>query len=279
MELRQLEYFVAVVEEASFTRAAERVLVAQSGVSAQVRKLERELGQELLQRGGRTVTLTEAGAAVLPFARDALAAVAGARAAVEELTGLLRGHVRVGMVTAGPAVTMTGLLDGFHRAHPEVEITLTEDDSASLLAAVRDGTLDLACASLGPEPPAGVETQVIIDAAIVAAVAPDHPLAARDALTLEELAEHPLICLPRGTGVRAILEAAGVRARIAFEASDTGVLAQLAARGLGVAILPEPAAAGPAHARARAARADRAGLARRRSPRARGAGLRLTREG
>ena len=71
------------------------------------------------------MTVTEAGAAVLPFARDALAAVGGARSAVEEVMGLLRGHVRVGMVTAGPAVTMTGLLDGFHRAHPEVEITLT----------------------------------------------------------------------------------------------------------------------------------------------------------
>src|SRR6478609_6128261 len=103
MELRQLEYFIAVVEEASFTRAAERVLVAQSGVSAQVRRLERELGIELLERG-RTVTLTGAGAAVLPFAREALAAVSGVRAAVEELTGLLRGHVRIGMLTAGPAV-------------------------------------------------------------------------------------------------------------------------------------------------------------------------------
>ncbi len=244
MELRQLEYFVAVVEEASFTRAAERVHVAQSGVSAQVRRLERELGQELLDRGGRTVTPTEAGTAVLPFARDALAAVAGARAAIEELSGLLRGHVRVGMVTAGPAVLLTGILAGFHREHPGVEITLTEGDSASLLDGVRDGTLDLACASLGPTPPAGVETQVLIDAAIVAAVAPDHALAQRDALTLDELADHPLICLPRGTGIRSIVEAAGLQARIAFEAGDTGVLALLAARGLGVAILPEPAAEG-----------------------------------
>lgn len=148
------------------------------------------------------------------------------------------------MVTAGPAVTLTGVLAGFHGAHPGVEITLIEDDSASLLAAVRDGTLDLACASIGPTPPAGLETQVLIDAAVVAAVSPEHPLAARDTLTLDELAEHPLICLPRGTGIRSILEATGVRVRIAFEASDPGVLAQLAACGLGVAILPEPAATG-----------------------------------
>lgn len=244
MELRQLEYFVAVAEEASFTRAAERVLVAQSGVSAQVRRLERELGQPLLDRGARAVTLTEAGAAVLPFARDALAAVAGARAAVEQLTGLHTGHVRVGMVTAGPAVTLTDMLASFHRAHPGVEITLSESDSESLLDGVRDGTLDLACASLGPLPAAGVEVQVIIDEPIVAAVSHEHPLASRTSITLDELGEQTLICLPRGTGIRAILEAAGVRARIAFEASDPGVLAQLAARGLGVAILPAPVAEG-----------------------------------
>jgi DNA-binding transcriptional LysR family regulator len=112
------------------------VLVAQSGVSAQVRRLERELGVDLLERG-RTVTLTEAGAAVLPFARDALAAVAGVRSAIEELTGLLRGHVRIGMLTAGPAELVTDLLARFHEVHPQVEITLIEADSEALLSAVQ----------------------------------------------------------------------------------------------------------------------------------------------
>ena len=82
---------------------------------------------------------------------------------------------------------------------------------------------------------------------------------------------YPLICLPRGTGVRAIWDAAGVPARVAFEASDPGVLAQLAARGLGVAILPGARRGRPAYADTRAARADRAGLARRRSLIPRGA--------
>jgi DNA-binding transcriptional LysR family regulator len=88
MELHRLEYFVAVAEEGSFTRAAARVHVAQSGVSAQVRRLEAELGQPLLDRSGRTVRLTEVGAVVLPYARAALEAVAGARHAVDELTRL-----------------------------------------------------------------------------------------------------------------------------------------------------------------------------------------------
>src|SRR3954453_1160274 len=126
MELRQLEYLVAVAEEASFTRAAARVHVAQPGVSAQVRRLEPELGQQLFDRSGRTVRLTEVARSVLPHARAALAAVAAARTAVDELAGLVRGHVAVGMVTACASVDLTDLLASFHRLHPGVEISLSE---------------------------------------------------------------------------------------------------------------------------------------------------------
>src|ERR1044072_2202769 len=101
MELRQLEYFVAVAEEGSFTRAAEKVHVAQPGASAQIRRLERELGAALLERTSRSVRLTDVGAAVLPYARAALAAVDGARLAVGERTGLLRAHGERGSAHTG----------------------------------------------------------------------------------------------------------------------------------------------------------------------------------
>ncbi len=247
MELRQLEYLVAVAEEASFTRAAERVHVAQSGVSAQVRKLERELGQELLDRSRRAVTPTPAGEAVLPFARQALAAVAGVRHAIDELTGLTSGQVRIGMVTSSPRV-LIDVLARFHRAHPGVELTLVEAAAAGVLAGVRSGALDLGFTALGPERPAGVAFQTISEVAVVAAVSHDHALARRAELTLEELADYPLISLPPGTGLRAILDAAcaaaGVTPRIAFEASDPRLLAAFAARGFGAAILPAPEAGG-----------------------------------
>jgi DNA-binding transcriptional LysR family regulator len=243
MELRQLEYFVAVAEEANFTRAAERVHVAQPGVSAQIRRLERELGQPLLDRSGRTVRLTEAGAAVLPYARAALAAVAGARLAVDEVTGLLRGRVAVGMITSCSLNDLSDLLARFHRAHPGVEITLSEDNSDRLLADLRDGRLDLALVGLATAPPPGIDTQVVIDEALVAAVGLGDPLAGRTSIPLTALRDRALISLPRGTGLRTCLDeacaAADVRPRIAFEASDPSVLARLAARGLGVAILPE----------------------------------------
>ncbi|KAB2342174.1 LysR family transcriptional regulator [Actinomadura rudentiformis] len=245
MELRQLEYFVAVTEEASFTRAAARLHVAQPGVSAQIRQLERELGLPLLDRSGRTVRLTEAGSAVLPYARAALSAVAGARLVVDELTGLVRGHVTVGVVEWMKILDLPGLLAGFHRDHPQVEITLSEARAADMIDALRAGQLDLGFISMGAVPPEGLETQVILDQAVVAAVAPGDPLARRDTIPLNALRGRKLICLPKGTGVRTIIDdacaAAGFTPDVSFEIGDPLTLAQLAARGLGVAVLPESA--------------------------------------
>jgi len=254
MELRQLAYLVAVADEGSFTRAAARLHVAQPGVSAQVRRLERELGQPLLDRTGRTVRPTDAGAAVLPYARAALEAVAGARRAVADTTGLVRGHVSVGVAGSMSAVDVPGLLAGFHRAHPGVEVTLTEDRRDRLAEAVRAGRLDLAlCGHPGAAGP-GVAVRVVADEPLVAAVAPDDPLAGRESVTLRGLAERPLITLPPGSGLRTVLDAAcaaaGVRPRVAFEAGDPVMLARLAAQGMGVAVLPgSAAAAGPGELR------------------------------
>ncbi|MCC3772442.1 LysR family transcriptional regulator [Streptomyces sp. UNOC14_S4] len=241
MELRQLAYFVAVAEERNFTRAAERAHVAQPGVSAQIRKLERELGQELLDRSGRSVRLTEAGEAVLPYARAALAAAEGARLAVDELTGLLRGRVAVGTVTSH-SVDLPGLLAAFHDAHPAVEITLTEDTTDRLVEGLRTGGLDAAIISIGETPPAGIAVHVVDDQPIVAAVTAGHELAGHRSVPLTALRGHALISLPRGTGLRARLDeacaTAGFTPRIAFEAGDPWALAELAAHGLGAAILP-----------------------------------------
>jgi len=242
MELRQLEYFVAVAEEGTFTGVAAKVHVAQPGVSAQIRRLERELGHTLLDRSGRTVRLTSVGAAVLPYARAALDAVAGARLAVDELTGLMRGRVAVGMVTSCASVDLPNLLADFHHSHPAVEITLSEANSDRLIEELQDGRLDLALVGLAATPPAGIATQVVADEPLVAAVSHGDPLAARTTITRDALQERALISLPRGTGLRSCLDdacaAAGVHPHIAFEASNPDVLAHLAAQGLGVAILP-----------------------------------------
>jgi DNA-binding transcriptional LysR family regulator len=238
MELRQLAYFVAVVEEASFTKAAERMHVAQPGVSAQIRQLEREFGQELLDRSGRTVTITEAGRTVLPFARVALAAVDGAKLAVDELAGLVRGHVAIGMVTSHN-VDIPGMLASFNKDYPAVGITLAEAHSSALVEDVRSGRLDVAIVGVAEDPP-DLELHTLSDEPLVAAVSGKRT---KGKIAIGELKDQPLICLPRGTGIRAILEqacaAAGFQPHVALEAGTPLVLAELAERGLGMAILPE----------------------------------------
>ncbi|WP_410669626.1 LysR family transcriptional regulator [Amycolatopsis sp. cmx-4-68] len=243
MELHQLAYFVAVAEEGNFTRAAGRLHVAQPGVSAQVKRLERELGQELLDRSGRTVRLTDVGAAALPHARAALAAVKGVREAVDELAGLVRGQVAIGAVTSAGPVRLPDLLARFHERYPAVEITLSEANSDTMLAALREGRLDLAVVGLSTDPPPGIATQVLIDEPFLAVMAPSGPLAGRAEVAIADLAGLPLMALPKGTGLRTALDAAftreGLTPRIAFEAADPNVLVQLATRGLGVAVVPE----------------------------------------
>lgn len=249
MELHQLEYFVAVAEEASFTRAAARVHIAQPGISAQIRKLETELGQPLLDRSGRPARLTEAGAAVLPFARAALRAVADARLAVDELAGLVRGQVKVGMVSGCSLPVLTDVLAEFHHKYPDISIALSEDTSSRLITDLREGSCDLALIGAAGEPVPGLETKTVTDEPLVAAVPPGHPLAANAGLSLRALDGQPLICLPPGTGVRAALDAgcaaAGFSPTIAFEASALPMVARLAERGLGIAIIPA-STAGPA---------------------------------
>jgi DNA-binding transcriptional LysR family regulator len=248
MELRQLEYFVAVAEDANFTRAAERVHVSQSGVSAQIRQLERDLGAPLIDRSGRVATLTGAGAAALPHARAALAAAAAVRQAVDDVTGLLSGRIVVGMVTACTVTPLFDALAAFHLAHPGIEIALLEGNSDWLIERVRTGAADLALIGAAGAPPRGLDALTIVSEGLVAAVPPSHPLAGRGAATLAKVTGYPIVSLPAGTGVRAVFDqscaAQGRRPDIALEATAPGAVADLAGRGLGVAILSETMAAG-----------------------------------
>ncbi|MCV7153213.1 LysR family transcriptional regulator [Mycolicibacterium pyrenivorans] len=243
MELRQLEYFVAVVEERSFTRAARRERVAQPAVSAQIQRLERLVGQPLLNRTSREVRLTQAGAALLPHARAALAAIRDAQSAVDEVADVVRGAVAIGTVTLHP-IDVAGLIADFHASHPAVEITLTTDNSEVLIDKLQDGLLDVVIVSIGvDEDLPGSDIEVITDEAIEAAVVRGHPLTRRKSLPLDKLCEHPLISLPVGTGLRSRLDAAcaaaGLHPRIAFEATNPLELVELARHGLGVAIVPQ----------------------------------------
>ncbi|MFF3642582.1 LysR family transcriptional regulator [Streptomyces sp. NPDC002564] len=249
MEIRQLEYFVAVVEDGNFTRAAARVHVTQPGVSAQIRRLERELGYELLDRSGRTVRPTAVGEALLPYARAALAAVRDARLAVDQVAGLLRGQVNVGMVTVVASLDVPDMLARFQAAHPAVEVSLRQGSTDDLVEALRDGELHMAFLGMAVEPPAFLRTAVVRADPLVAVLRADDEYGGRESLFLKELAARQLITLPSESGTRRLLDlslvAAGVDTPIAFSASDPQVLVDMAARGFGVAILPRGAVRSP----------------------------------
>lgn len=242
MELRQLEYFVAVAEERNFTRAAERVHISQSGVSAQIRALERELGAELFDRSTRTATLTVAGKAALEHARAALASTEALGQAVGEVTDLIRGQLTVGMVVGCTVTPLFDALAAFHAAHPGVELALREDNSDLLLDAVRAGSMDLALVGAAARP-AGLEFHTVVRDRLVVAVPAEHPLSRSPRVTLRAVCGYPLVCMPPGTGLRAVFDTAcvaqGLAPRPALQAGAADAVADLAARGLGVAVLSE----------------------------------------
>jgi DNA-binding transcriptional LysR family regulator len=251
MELRQLEYFVAVAEERHFTRAARRVHVVQSTLSSAVRALERELGSELLARSSRRVELTEAGRALLPAARRALAASEEGRDAVAAVRGLLRGRLAIGLVQSLGLVDLPALVTRFHRRHPAVTLRLRNDAVPELVRATADGELDLAFVDRPLDDrrvravPLGVEP-------VVLAVAAGDPLARRESVALAELADRDFVEFRADSALRARVDAsctgAGLDRRMCCEVDTIADLVELVAGGLGVAFLP-PLALRPAAGR------------------------------
>ncbi|WAC53603.1 LysR family transcriptional regulator [Gordonia sp. SL306] len=239
MELRQLEYFVAVAAESGFTTAAARVRTTQPNISAQIRGLERELGAELFDRSGRRVTLTDAGRAALPAARDALTAAESVRQAVAEVNQVVRGHLSVGMVdgcTVRPLFTTLGL---FRDRHPGVGLSLTEDASDGLVARVLRGELDVALAGYACDLPDGVDELSVVRERVVAALPRDHPLCSKNILSLRDLRGQPLVGLPRGAGIRTAFDRGAGDIRISLEASSPDAVVELVASGLGIGVLSE----------------------------------------
>ncbi|MDQ1494460.1 MAG: hypothetical protein QOG69_943 [Actinomycetota bacterium] len=233
-----------MVEEGSFTRASQRLHIVQSAVSASIRGLERELGVELFERTAQGVHLTQEGHVLLPEARLTLAAAAGARDAVDAVSGGLRGRLTVGTMQMLRAIDVPRLLADFHRDHPLVELHLrhAKGGSVELADRVRQGELDLAILALRGRHPPGLELTPIASEAIELACHKDHPLAPRDAVDLADLAEETFIDFPVGWGIRDAVDAAftsaGVRRAVAMEVDDVLHLVRMVGVGLGVALLP-----------------------------------------
>ena len=234
---------MAVAEEANFTRAAERVHISQSGVSAQIRQLERELGVDLIDRSGRTATLTHAGRSAIGHARSTLASAHAMRDAVNDIAELVRGNLSVGMLPACTVAPLFNALATFHHDHPGVEITLTEDGADRLVDAVLTGALDVALVATAPNRPEDVDGLTIVTDSLVAIFPSGHPLNSLSSCRLADVCAHPIICMPPGAGIRRAFDLAcaaqRIRPTITLIATAPGAITDLAARGLGVGILSE----------------------------------------
>jgi DNA-binding transcriptional LysR family regulator len=246
MELRQLECFVAVAEESNFTRAAARLHVVQSAVSATIAALERDLHAQLLQRSSRRVLLTEAGSALLPKARATLAAARAARDAVDDFTGGIRGVLRVGTLTSLGLIDLPAMLGQFHRDHPAVTVSVVtaapNGGSIGLAEAVAEGRLDLAFVSLPGRSPSGVRLADLTVADLCLVVPVGHALADRSEVTLFDLAGESFIDFPTSYGNRAVTDrafaAAGIQRHVAIEINNIRTGPDFIRHGLGVALLP-----------------------------------------
>jgi DNA-binding transcriptional LysR family regulator len=233
-----------VADEGHFTRAAQRLLIAQPAISQQIRRLEAELGEPLFDRDRRHVRLTAAGHALLPQARATLAAADRAKAAVRSLSGLLSGRLTVGAFEGAPEGLLATALGRFRRAHPAVEVQATEGYAAGLLTAVQRGELDAAITALpdNAKAPAGINvTELAIDP-LVLAVSRDHPLAREPGIPLTRLRDEPMITLAGDSSQRAHVERAcrkaGFEPRITAETMRLSLLWELVSQGVGIAVIP-----------------------------------------
>jgi DNA-binding transcriptional LysR family regulator len=242
MELFQLRYFVAAARRLHFSRAAEELFVSQPSLSLQVARLEAELGTPLFHRTGRRVTLTDAGAALLPLAEQILHREAEARNVVQQVAGLQRGRLTLCALPALDQHLLPPWLARFRREHPGIELRVRELRPARAVArSVSEGEADLGFVHLPCEAEGlSVHPLLVEDLALV--VAEGHPLAEREAVALAEMADEDFVWVHEAQDHDHPLYAAclhaGFTPRIVCESGSAQGVQALVAAGLGVALLP-----------------------------------------
>jgi DNA-binding transcriptional LysR family regulator len=243
VQIHQLAYAVAVAEERSFTRAAERLHLAQPSLSRQVRLLERELGISLFNRGPGQgpVTLTPDGSALLPFMQRVLADVEATGAEARALSGMVRGRLAMGATPSLITSVLAPALVAFHTRHPGIDLSVVEGGSHQLVPQVAAGEVDLALVVLPVADPL-VEATPLFDDPLVLATAPAHPLAARAAVRVRELDGLDLVMFREGYDLRVVTLAAcaeaGVQPHLVSEGGEMAGVLSFVASGLGAAVVP-----------------------------------------
>ncbi|HBJ87101.1 MAG TPA: hypothetical protein DDZ88_25225 [Verrucomicrobiales bacterium] len=243
MELYQLGYFIEIARQRSFTRAAERLHMAQPALSQQMKNLESELGTALFIRGRKEIQLTAAGKAFLPRAEALLTQAEAAKAVVSDVAQLRGGKLIIAAIPSVSACLLPEVIRSFSRQHGKVELQLIEDSSERVAASVESGLADVGFLQL-PASKAAFETRTIITEPFMLLVAKSHALARQKEVLLKQLAAESFIFY-KGRARDTALEAcrkAGFEPRIACESGELETVRALVAAGLGLAIVPQLAA-------------------------------------
>lgn len=240
MELRNLRVFVEVVRQGGFSNAARTVFATQSTVSKAVKQLEEEIGAPLLERLGHRVRLTDLGEIVYPRAVRLLADRADLLSELDEVRGLKRGTLRIGLPPVASSSIFAPILVRYRRLYPGIDVRLTEHGGDELMDRVRSGELELA-ANLRPET-ADLAWQDVRREPLVAVVSADHALARAGSTDIAALRDEPFILFAEGFAINRLIENAcrrhGFEPVIAARSSQVDFVMELAAAGMGVAFLP-----------------------------------------
>lgn len=251
LDVKRLRVLREVAQRGSFSAAGEALGYTQSAISQQVSALEREAGAQLLRRGARGVTLTDAGRALVEHSDAILARLAAAEEELDAIAGLRGGRLRLASFPTAGATLVPLAIATFSRRHPGVELSLVEAEPEDALPGLRGGELDVALTFEYSSLPGSayeplrqeLELHHLLDDPMYVALPREHPLAARRTLRLEQLAEEAWIqgdcegmC---GRMHVAACEAAGFEPRVGFQSDDYNVVQGLVAAGVAISLLPE----------------------------------------
>jgi LysR family hydrogen peroxide-inducible transcriptional activator len=247
MELRQLQYALQIAAERNFSRAAEKLHIAQPSLSQQLSKLEKEIGVLLFQRNTNSVELTHAGALFMEKAQKIIDMIEQLTQEMDDISQMRKGKLIVGSLPITGAHILPLVLPVFQARFPEIEIVLVEETSANLEHLAVGGQTDICLLSLPVQEPS-LAYQTLIEEEICLAVPPQHPLALQKAgngdftVQLQNLREEPFIVLKKGQGFRQIAldlcQQAGFAPKIVFESGNIETVQSLVAAGMGVAFVP-----------------------------------------
>ena len=245
MEFRQLQYAIQIASERNFSRAAEKLHIAQPSLSQQLSKLEKELGVLLFKRSTNSVELTYAGSVFVEKAQQIVDMADQLRREMEDIAEMRKGRLVVGSLPMTGSHVLPHILPVFREAFPNIEIVLVEDTTRQLEQLTASGGTDVSLLSLPLIDPSLAHLPVL-EEGICLAVPPDHPLVEShpdgQPVSVERLRDEPFILLKKGQGFRAIAHdlcsAAGFEPRVVFESGHIETVQSLVAAGMGIAFLP-----------------------------------------